>query len=76
MLPTLASNRWGFGPFFLWSKTMELITILYVMLIVVSVIALLSGLMAALSFNWTLMAMFWTFGIACILAIGYLENEL
>ncbi len=55
---------------------MELITILYVMLIVVSVIALLSGLMAALSFNWTLMAMFWTFGIACILAIGYLENEL
>jgi len=54
----------------------ELITILYVMLIVVSVIAMLSGLMAALSLNWMLMAMCWTLGIACILTIGYLEDEL
>jgi len=55
---------------------MELTAILYVLIIMVAAIAILSGLLAALSFNWVLMAMCWTLGIACILAIGYLEDEL
>ena len=55
---------------------MQLTTILYIILVAVAVVAILSGLLALINFNWLIMAMCWTIGIACILTIGYLEGEL
>jgi len=55
---------------------MELTTIFNIVLVVVAVVAILSGLLAMLAFNWLLMAMCWSVGLVSILVVCQLEDEL
>ena len=55
---------------------MELTTIFNIVLVTVAVVAILSGLLAMLNFNWLLMAMCWAVGVVSILVVCQLEDEL
>lgn len=55
---------------------MELATIFNIVLVTVAVVAILSGLLAMLAFNWLLMAMCWSVGIVSIWVVLKMEDEL
>ena len=55
---------------------MELTTIFNIVLVTVAVVAILSGLLAMLAFNWLLMAMCWSVGVVSIWVVCKTEDEL
>jgi hypothetical protein len=55
---------------------MELATIMNIVLVTVAVVAILSGLLAMLAFNWLLMAMCWSVGVVSIWVVLKTEDEL